>query len=257
MPDSKPVSLDPETQVRLDQVSELIQRAPEEALQMAQELERTLTERGDVAFLHITYAMIFGQLAINAQSQTAGELPHPDAVAHAQRAVEEFRKASELSEFGEAETYQETVVTRPAGLFRKAQTETRTLTRNVSRRKIRLDMFPKSLDPVAALLEKATPGFMWKSLGRVRFGHLFFAGHATILSGVDIDDFSKADLHSINEVWLESGRPIRGAVWVMGRKYPDSLVAISLSEQPNVQSGAANITESCVLAKKGEIWVRV
>jgi tetratricopeptide (TPR) repeat protein len=252
--DSENLKSDAGAEARLDQITKMIQTDPEHALRLTQEIEGKLgpANRRDVAFVHFTYSMIYGQLALNAQSQITGEQPHPDAVAHGERAVEEFRKASELSEFEAPETYEETVITRPAGLFRKAETETRTLTRTVKKRRLGLDNFPSSLDPVAGLLEKATPGYIWGVLGRVKVRHLFNAKHFSISRGVDIDDFNQADLRSLHETWLQSAKPIRAAAWVVGRKHPDPLVAIGLSEDLRIE----NFTESVVLVKRGESWVR-
>jgi hypothetical protein len=128
--------------------------------------------------------------------------------------------------------HQQEVVVKPAGLFRKAQTEVRKTTHKITRNVMDLPMFEQHLDAVAVLLEVARPKRVQQLLGRTKLRYILAADRVSIANAVqariDGNDSVKRDVRSVFEAFIEAPFPVGSAVLGL---YMDSAITCALYEE--------------------------
>ncbi len=127
-------------------------------------------------------------------------------------ALHDLRCLFEASESTQTETYHQEVEIRPAGLFRKAQRELRTMTRTVRKRHLDSTVYQSPLNAIAPILERSRSGAVSRILGEISLDCLNAAGHVSSVGlHADPDLLAKTDRDSVLHVWMNARKPIRAA----------------------------------------------
>lgn len=151
-------------------------------------------------------------LAYGQQALTLGEgagAHHDEALNLCEKSLKEFAlaRSAEDAKSEYEEVHEQEVVVRPAGLFRKAQTEIRKTTHKVTRNDMDSPVFERHLDAVAVLLEVARPRRVQQLLGRTKLLYILTADRVSIANALqrqmDGDDSVKRDVRSVFEAFFD------------------------------------------------------
>jgi hypothetical protein len=242
-----------------EHIAELMQLAltsPAEALPRIEQFERILRESGgsETEAIHILYFLVYGKMAA-LSFETAAQAAIDDIVALCDKAICEHRIALELAQYDELETYQEEVVVKPGGLFRRPQTETQTRTRTVRKSRLNPADFADLLDYLFRALENCAPGRISQVFGEVKLKYLAAANRVlwapVIKNAVNDGLISEKDLLAIGEVPLKASGPIRSARVNWLGPTPEVMISYSDSADPTEAGKSRGITK---LKKSGGTW---
>jgi hypothetical protein len=242
-----------------ERIRELMDVALEDPLRALEEIrafERLLADSGanDSWGVHYLYFLAHGKLAANAVDQQGNEHAN-EIIACSERALSEYRVALTLAQYETQEPYDQTIVVKPAGLFRNAQTETRRGSRTVTRNHVEdLGVDGRLVDCVAGQLEERVPGRVHDLLGKVKVKHLAKGGRVSVASG--IRNFAREDVLALNEVWLSASKPVRAAM--VGLIGEGPTLIFTLFEQPDWdERGDPQCSGTCLVKKEHGEWRRI
>lgn len=233
---------------------------PALALPKIKESEQMLRESGaqDSEVLHLLYFLAYSGLAYEKHDDEA-ETVNEEVPLFCEKAVEEYRLAIKLAQYEEVEHYSEEVVTRPAGLFRKAQTETVGRTRTVTKNRLEAGNWGERFEYVLEVLEKHSPGRVHEILGEVKLKYLVSAKRVLwppiLRQALENGNITRDEFRSIGELALKAPSPIRSVVvsWANGGDEPE-LLLLFFDRADFDSGGQRQFTGSCKIQKKRGVW---
>lgn len=237
----------------------LVLNNPEEAIPKIQALEQLNKESGskDNEGIHYFYFLAFGNLA-GQKYKLSGNSATNEIIALGEKALSEYRLARQLAQYQEMETYQEEVVVKPAGLFRKAQTELRTKTLTVTKTRLEYKLTEEPLEYISDIMELVALGHVHEILGELGETKLKYMGTERVFTGPSIrDGFNirgediRKDIRSISNVWLRNSRPIRYAGINFTELHGKDHIFVSFFDG---RPGDANCTGTYTFVKENGIW---
>lgn len=247
----------------IGELMELSLNQPEEAIPKIQAFDNSLVSAGvkPNESVHLLYSLAYGKLA-SIKDDQQGANAQKEIIRDCEKSLSEYRLADQLAQYDTTETYQEEIIVKPAGLFKKAQTELRTQTRTV--RKSRLDpkLVAQPLDHICKLLEKYSPGGVHRILGEVKLKYLGAAGRwfysRPVQGAMEHGLLTKQDLLSIGEIAVTASGPILSVLFMTilsGGNEPKILLTLFDKPEPIAEDEShANVVGTCIIEKKNGIW---
>lgn len=150
---------------------------------------------------HILYFIAYGSKALREDQAGGGDLSD-ETISLLEKSAREYRIALNIATYEEEESYEEEVVVKAGGFFRKPQTKIVTKTRKVTKTRFNFQEFDQILDSVAQALEKVRPGSVQKILGFTKIKYL--ANSILFERDSDIGTLNKKDWLSLGEVILKT-----------------------------------------------------
>ncbi len=243
----------------IGELMDLALNRPEEAIPRIETFNSRLVDSGvkpneSVPFLCF---LAYGKLASQKAEESATS--PKDIVALCQKSLSQYRLALELAQYETTEIYQEEVVVKPAGVFRKAETGFSTRTRTVTKSRLDPKLVAQPLDHVCRLIENYSPGDVHKILGEVKLKYLGSADHlfwaAAIQGAIENGLCTNEDLLSISELAVTASGPIRSVFvsLLSGGSEPKFLLTFFDKPEPFTGSNT-NAVGMCTVEKKKGVW---
>lgn len=182
--------------------------------------------------VHASRFLAYGRQALTQSESALAQGNDPFDLC--EKSLEEYslaRRAEDATSEHE-EVHEQEVVVKPAGLFRKAQTEVRKTIHKITRNDMDSPLFEEHLDAVASILEVARPTRVQQLLGRTKLRYILAAHRVSVANAVqermDGDDSVKRDVRSVFEAFVDAPFAVGSAMLV---SYMDSVIACSLYEE--------------------------
>lgn len=173
-----------------------------------------------------------------------------------ERALTEYRLAYEAALYTDTETYEQTVVVKPAGLFRKEVTAVESRQREVTKSQLDPQLLDEPLDYVAGTLEKIRSRSVQRILGRTKLRYLLGAGRVSISNALrrrmESSASIKENLRSLFDTFIEAPFEI-GSAAVISCMDSGNLRVVSCSLYQDLEQFAPDDTQnpfSILLARK-------
>ena len=208
---------------------------PDKALQKIDELVREKPELKNHHAIHSLYAVAYGGKA-HILCDEDGAHVHIQSLC--EKSLSEFRLAIDTATYEEEEAYQEEVIIKPGGFFRKPQMEVVTKTRKVKKHRIGFRPFEEQMDGVAEILEGLCAGRVQEILGFTKIKYLGSAGRASATNWAD--DLTTEDWSEIKELHLISDFIIR-TIYFIDSSFNDNLQTLDGFLYDEVVEGDARI----------------
>lgn len=220
---------------------------PDKALQKIDELVREKPELKGSHAIHSLYAVAYGGKAhILCDEDAAGA----QIQFLCEKSLSEFRLALDTATYEEVETYQEEIIVKPGGFFRKPQTEMVTKTRKVKKHRTDFRPFEEQMDSVAEILEGLCAGRVQEILGFTKIKYLGAAGRVSATNWAE--DLTTEDWSEIKELTLSSDFIIR-TIYFIASSFNDGLQTLEGFLYDEVVEGDARIETARARLEAGKL----